>query len=84
MPSSRARRRDVVGAEGEEPEHIIWPRLGDFGEACEEDAQVVARALGRGVNKYDGMALCGVPYHAINEAIATLEGRGFRVELLPA
>lgn len=52
------------------PEHIVFYRLGDFYEALSESAEKASNVLnltltGKNCGSYGRIAMCGVPYHAI-------------------
>jgi len=71
----------------ENPEALLFFRMGDFYELFFEDAEVAARALeialtSRSRDK-DGapIPMCGVPHHAASIYIARLVRQGFRVAL---
>ncbi len=64
---------------------ILMFRLGDFYEMFNDDAKTASRELdltltGRGSG--DGrMPMCGVPYHAVDNYIAKLIDRGYKVAI---
>jgi DNA mismatch repair protein MutS len=71
----------------EQPDALLFFRMGDFYELFFDDAVVAARALeialtSRSKDK-DGnpVPMCGVPYHAASAYIARLVRLGFRVAL---
>ena len=68
------------------PNALLLFRLGDFYEMFYEDAVVASRELQITLtsrNKEKGVAIpmCGVPYHAAENYIARLIGRGHRVAI---
>lgn len=68
------------------PEEILFFRLGDFYEMFFEDARIASRELDivltarEGGNK-EKIPMCGVPHHAVNNYIARLISKGYRVAL---
>src|SRR5262245_62115750 len=71
----------------ENPDALLFFRMGDFYELFFEDAQVASKALeialtSRSRDK-DGVPIpmCGVPHHAASAYIARLVRQGFRVAL---
>ena len=71
----------------ENPDALLFFRMGDFYEMFFEDAVVAAKALeialtSRSKDK-DGkpVPMCGVPYHAAAGYVARLVRQGFRVAL---
>ena len=69
------------------PDTILLWRLGDFYEAFEDDAKLLATELGvtltrRGFGKNTTeLPMAGVPYHAVESYVAKLLQRGFRVAI---
>lgn len=68
------------------PDAILFFRLGDFYEMFFEDAQLCSRVLGitltarhRGTD--NEMPMCGVPYHSYEEYLETLVSQGYRVAI---
>ncbi|KAF0133590.1 MAG: DNA mismatch repair protein MutS [Candidatus Saganbacteria bacterium] len=64
---------------------ILFFRLGDFYEMFYDDAEVASRELdlvltGRGVEE-NRMPMCGIPYHAANNYISKLIGKGYKVAI---
>ena len=64
---------------------ILFFRLGDFYEMFYKDAEVASRELdlvltARGQNE-NRMPMCGIPFHAAENYIAKLIGRGFKVAI---
>jgi DNA mismatch repair protein MutS len=51
---------------------ILMFRLGDFYEMFGEDAVVASPILGATLTQRNGMAMCGVPYHALDAYLAKL------------
>ncbi len=68
------------------PGALLMFRLGDFYELFFEDAVMAARELeitltARNKEKGAAIPMCGVPYHAAENYIAKLIGRGYRVAI---
>src|SRR3970282_1087352 len=65
---------------------IVWCRLGDFYETFEDDAKLVARELeivltGRPVAKGQRVPMAGIPFHALENYLAKLIGKGYHVAI---
>lgn len=64
---------------------ILMFRLGDFYEMFFEDATLASRELEIVLTARDGgtekVPMCGVPYHALNNYIAKLIGKGYKVAI---
>ena len=74
--------RQYAAAKQQNPDALLFFRLGDFYELFYEDARTAARELGITLTSRDrerGVPMCGVPYHAAEGHIAKLLRRGFRV-----
>lgn len=68
------------------PEAILFFRLGDFYEMFFEDAQLASRELeitltGRDAGMPERIPMCGVPYHAAENYINKLVGKGYKVAI---
>ncbi len=68
------------------PDCILFFRLGDFYEMFFEDAVTASRELeltltGRDCGQTERAPMCGVPYHAAENYISRLVGRGFKVAI---
>src|SRR5215207_8865747 len=66
------------------PNTILFFRLGDFYETFDEDAEITARELdivltSRTVGKGVRAPLAGIPYHAVENYLARLIEKGYRV-----
>ena len=73
-----------LAAKAQQPDALLFFRMGDFYELFFEDAAVAAGALGialtaRGEHDGKPIAMCGVPIHAADGYLARLIRRGFRV-----
>lgn len=71
---------------GEHPEAILFFRMGDFYEMFCDDAVIASEALDLVLTSknagIDGkIPMCGVPHHAVDNYIAKLISKGFRVAI---
>lgn len=71
---------------GDHPEAILFFRMGDFYEMFCDDAVIASEALDLVLTKknagIDGkIPMCGVPHHAVENYIAKLIAKGFRVAI---
>ena len=74
--------RQYAAAKQQNPDALLFFRLGDFYELFYEDARIAARELSITLTSRDrerGVPMCGVPFHAAEGHIARLLRRGFRV-----
>jgi DNA mismatch repair protein MutS len=68
------------------PEAIVFFRLGDFYETFDADAKVASRELdivltSRGMGKKQKVPMAGIPYHALDNYLARLINRGYKVAI---
>jgi len=68
------------------PETIVFFRLGDFYETFDEDARTASRELeivltSREMGKDNKIPLAGIPYHAVDNYLAKLINRGYKVAI---
>jgi len=68
------------------PEVIVFFRLGDFYETFDEDAKLTSRELdivltSREMGKGHRVPLAGIPYHALDNYLARLINRGYKVAI---
>ena len=70
------------------PDCLLFFRLGDFYEMFQEDAKVASRELDltlttrdRGKAEEDRTPMCGVPYHSSEAYIARLVAKGYKVAI---
>ncbi len=73
-----------LAAKEQQPDALLFFRMGDFYELFFDDAALAAAALGialtaRGEHEGRPIAMCGVPIHAAEGYLARLIRRGFRV-----
>jgi len=79
-------RRQYLQIKKRHPDAILMFRLGDFYEAFDEDAEIVARVCSivltsRPIGKGQRVPLAGVPHHAIENYIAKLIQAGHKVAI---
>lgn len=68
------------------PEAIVLFRLGDFYETFDDDARVASRELeivltSREMGKGQRVPMAGIPYHALDNYLARLINRGYKVAI---
>ncbi len=68
------------------PQAIVFFRLGDFYETFDDDAKLVSRELeivltSRGMGKGHRVPMAGIPYHALDNYLARLINRGYKVAI---
>jgi len=68
------------------PQAIVLFRLGDFYETFDEDAKLASRELeivltSRGMGKGHKVPMAGIPYHALDNYLARLINRGYKVAI---
>jgi len=68
------------------PQAIVLFRLGDFYETFDEDARITSRELeivltSREMGKGNKVPLAGIPYHALDNYLARLINRGYKVAI---
>lgn len=68
------------------PQALVLFRLGDFYETFDEDARTAARELeivltSREMGKGNKVPMAGIPYHAIDNYLAKLINRGYKVAI---
>lgn len=79
-------RRQYLKIKHSYPDAIVLFRLGDFYEAFDEDAQLVARELeivltSRGMGKDVKVPMAGIPFHALDSYLARLIKKGYKVAI---
>ncbi len=77
-------RRQYLEVKKRYPEAIVLFRLGDFYETFDEDARVTSRELdivltAREMGKGNRVPMAGIPYHALDNYLGRLIGRGYKV-----
>ena len=70
----------------ENPDAILFYRLGDFYEMFFDDAKMVSQELdlvltGRSAGVEEKVPMCGVPFHAANSYISRLVKKGYKVAI---
>lgn len=70
----------------ENPDSILFYRLGDFYEMFFEDAKLVSQELdlvltGRSAGVEEKVPMCGIPFHAANSYIQRLVKKGYKVSI---
>lgn len=70
----------------ENPDSILFYRLGDFYEMFFEDAKLVSQELdlvltGRSAGVEKKVPMCGIPFHAANSYIQRLVKKGYKVAI---
>ena len=70
----------------ENPDSILFYRLGDFYELFFEDAKLVSQELdlvltGRSAGVEEKVPMCGIPFHAANSYIQRLVKKGYKVAI---
>ena len=76
--------RQYAAAKRQNPDALLFFRMGDFYELFFEDAQVAARELQITLTARDkerSVPMCGVPYHAADNYLSRLLRKGFRVAI---
>ena len=71
----------------ENPDSILFYRLGDFYEMFFEDAKICSRELdltltGKDAGAKERVPMCGVPHHAVNAYIQRLVDNGHKVSIV--
>lgn len=70
----------------ENPDSILFYRLGDFYEMFFEDAKLVSQELdlvltGRSAGVEEKVPMCGIPFHAANSYIQRIVKKGYKVAI---
>ena len=86
MPSLTPIMAQYLSIKEENPDCLLFFRLGDFYELFLEDAKIASRALDiiltrRHKNGAEDIPMCGFPAHASESYIARLIKKGFRVAI---
>jgi len=79
-------RQQYLRIKRQYPQAIVLFRLGDFYETFDEDARTASRELdivltSREMGKGHRVPLAGIPYHALDNYLARLINRGYKVAI---
>ncbi len=79
-------RQQYLSIKKKYPEAIVLFRLGDFYETFDEDAEIASKELeivltSREMGKGCKVPLAGIPYHALDNYLARLINRGYKVAI---
>jgi len=79
-------RQQYLSIKRQYPDAIVFFRLGDFYETFDEDAKLAAKELeivltSREMGKGYRVPLAGIPYHALDNYLARLINRGYKVAI---
>ncbi|MGH9944161.1 MAG: DNA mismatch repair protein MutS [Pyrinomonadaceae bacterium] len=79
-------RKQYLDIKRRHSDAILLFRIGDFYEAFDDDARVLARELGivltsKPMGRSFRVPLAGIPHHSLERHLATLIGRGHRVAI---
>jgi DNA mismatch repair protein MutS len=79
-------RRQYLRIKQRYPQTIVFFRLGDFYETFDDDAKITSRELeitltSREMGKGQRVPLAGIPYHALDNYLARLIGKGYKVAI---
>ncbi len=79
-------RRQYLKVKQQHPGNLVLFRLGDFYETFDDDARIVARELeivltSREMGKGNRVPMAGIPYHALDNYLARLVSRGYKVAI---
>jgi DNA mismatch repair protein MutS len=76
--------RQWTAAKRENPDALLFFRMGDFYELFYDDAVVVSRELQLTLTARDrerSQPMCGVPYHAVENYLTRLLRKGYRIAI---
>ncbi len=79
-------RKQYLRIKQKYPQAIVFFRLGDFYETFDEDAKLTSRELeivltSREMGKGHRVPMAGIPYHALDNYLARLISRGYKVAI---
>ena len=79
-------RQQYLKVKRQYPQAIVFFRLGDFYETFDDDARVAAKELeivltARSMGKGNSIPMAGIPYHAVDNYLARLINRGYKVAI---
>ena len=75
-------RKQYLDIKRNYPDTIVFFRLGDFYEAFDADAELVARELEIVLTHRLDQPMAGVPHHAVENYIAKLIAKGYHVAIV--
>jgi DNA mismatch repair protein MutS len=86
MTATTPLRKQYLDIKRRHTDALLLFRIGDFYEAFDEDARILARELdivltSKPMGKSTRVPLAGVPYHSLERHLATLIARGHRVAI---
>ncbi len=86
MGESTPIRQQYLRIKRQHHEAIVFFRLGDFYETFDDDAKIVSKELdivltSREMGKGYRVPLAGIPYHALDNYLARLVNRGYKVAI---
>ena len=76
--------RQWTSAKHQNPDALVFFRMGDFYELFYDDAAVASRELQLTLTARDkerNIPMCGVPYHAVEQYVTRLLRKGYRIAL---
>ncbi len=76
--------RQWTAAKGQNPDALLFFRMGDFYELFYDDAVLASRELQLTLTARDRerqVPMCGVPYHAVEQYLTRLLRKGYRIAL---
>ena len=76
--------RQWTAAKKQNPDALLFFRMGDFYELFYDDAAVASRELQLTLTARDrerSIPMCGVPYHAVEQYLTRLLRKGYRIAL---
>ena len=76
--------RQWTAAKRQNPDALLFFRMGDFYELFYDDAAVASRELQLTLTARDkerNIPMCGVPYHAVEQYLTRLLRKGYRIAL---
>jgi len=76
--------RQWTAAKRENPDALLFFRMGDFYELFYDDAVTVSRELQLTLTARDkerSQPMCGVPYHAVEQYLTRLLRKGYRIAI---
>ena len=88
MPELTPMMQQYLDIKAQNPDSILFFRLGDFYEMFNEDAKLVSKELDLTLTTRDRSKppeertpMCGVPYHSFDSYIARLIAKGYKVAI---